>query len=1693
MNTYKIKNYLSQILVLISVQSFAQIAKSPDEKVAASNTAYDAQKGSKSLQKVDLTKLVSVDKSGDASLSIPIVDVKGRSLDFPITVNYQSGIRVDQKASEVGLGWNISFGSIVRDYGAFEPDYSATTAETEMKNTSFPGNSQKIGQLTVPSSSQDDSPFTNNKSLIYNAISTGNLTPDEYRVSLPGMGSGSFWNNGANGAAQNFVFSDANPWKVDFSKKTFEIYQEYSRINELTYERQGTTNFLTNQGRNWAGAICVPPYVINRDFKRYVDSGRTYASSVNSPAIVGTEYNFPYNEKVKYEDFSSFTITSEDGTVYVFGRALRGQKYLFTEDPFWSTIPASVSALGNTIPSTAIYGEWWKIDYIAEWLLTEIHSYDYVDSNGNGVADDSDAGDWIRIEYTDPFQLEKIPGATYMQVPKHREWMNMTQTDKASSLMRERAYVTKIVTPVQQIDFLISKRYDVDHDYFKTTLNWIAGVPNYVYSNAVAGTNGSNEPIQVNYPVETMKYDQVTIKERLNNQTLNTVKFNYAAKGSAQELAVSNYIIRNNNDQETIPYDPANTAQALNIEKYNIFGAFNNPYGVGRGKTTLLSIDFFPQDNMTASDKQSYKFEYNYNPSFSTIHKHEIEYAGSYPRLRQSLVQAPRLKDVNLILSPYKYYSFEIDKNGTAVNVATSSLSLIDEMGNYFDAAAPNKGRHAWSLSKLTIPTGGSILLEYENDQFDIAADRAGWQNAGSIKDDQLPHVVNYNKIAIFRSFRQSVIDDAYPSPGGLYVKKKTRTFNMPMTAETGGLRLKKKTIVDGINPNVVVNYAYGTGHYTAVPATYWQNYLSAFGYFMTSEQLRNSVEAPWYAQEIQQEPLFWGTDFASFMAELAFNIRLDNTVRDNHYYTYIEEINADNSKTRYNYGDPSATNNNLFYDSQKQVCLKGYERLNLIMGLTTIRNSAHDIKLLKTENFSGQFGDMISYTQLTYSFDVLASKTIGYTNVTIPVRSYPVYFNKPTIGYKLAMYTDPDNLFVVANGLLTIFDPMNPQAAIPQITAWANNSHYVGIKDNGYDVAAGTYTNLQSVRTKLNTEFNYYKGVSTQTDYTYESHGLVKTVLNRNSTKQRSFPDMVPDTFNETKLTQYKYAFESYPDPGSPFISRNMLTQKSGVNTYGGTTPNNSDMLTANVQTWTTSGIPRPDKFYEFRGNIDDYEGRMVNYSNFPYTNPDLASSKWQIRNTSLQFNRFGQPTLVRNNDIFTRHVLGYNSEIPKATYKYTEGWFDATYTGFEDINFASTDKFTSYILYSYGASCNSNAKYYVDNSTNMFSVGDVVTITPNQKQNSECAVQGATFNLNPFTATISSITLESAQYPGTIPSCYQISPTLSNYKTVICFKDPLPAFAFLQGATITVNSKTKTMLANSPLQEFWYDVNVSSALSKIVSSTKAVSARTGTKLFYIASSTSGVPPYESTPIRPILIKAADCPSSPCTITYKASCWIRNDLTGVPPVTGTTGMYFTYQLFNSTHTAPIGGPQSVYIYNFTNQWQYYEITIPITRTASDQLLDVYIQNATPSINTPEKIYLDDFMVYPQGAKYQYTSVDRFLNTTASTDPNDKTSTAVYDVWGRPMMFFDKNGSLLSYNSYYTTSNISLFHNYNDVTQFIEGNTIKQIRSFMDGTGKLKETCIYDATLNRRLISILEYDNQGRPIKNFNPYGETGN
>lgn len=1289
----------------------ALLAQGSGSNVGNSNVAsgLQAEKYGGSSAHGAASQIVTTNASGDVQAGIPLYVVKGRKLSLPLQLGYQAGIKASQQSGPVGLGWNLSFGSVIRDYGAFEPDYTSTRVEARAEDENGNSSSNKLNSLNEVDH-QGVSLGYRGIASSSDASNSNQMTPDNYVISIPGGGANVFWNNSAPGGNLDFKFSAASNWKIEYDTKQYSFDQEYSRVNEA-YMNYALTPFgsqyslaLSNPELKWdnsyAAAICVPPHAKQSSFEK----------ALLTPGLMNnTLSSSEPKRKIKYEDFEQFTITDDNGTIYVFGRALRGQKYLFNEDPFWSAnedqyAPGYQSGGSATPPYSEVKGEFWKIDFIAEWLLTEIRSYDFQDLNGNGIADDGDGGDWIRIEYTEPTQIEQnLPGSTLsFETPKHREWSNYTQTDRASSLMRERAYVTKIVTPLEEVDFTISERFDVDMDYFSTILNTTHGHGSnnpFVFSRLTLDGTPDPDLFRIEYPIETMRYDEFTVKQRRNDDISQTIKLNYADQGSSKQLAVSDYVIRDQTNQELGTYELSPVAYGHDYANVSALDNYNAGVGNGRGKTTLLGIEWVPEAEPL--DSRSYEFEYGFNPSYNFIHKYAIRQKLTHPTLRQSNPSINAPKNRFEILGPvYNYKSREYNKNGGYVDYQDPNSVCVDEMGYFYHPTAVNEGRDAWSLSNIITPAKGEISLEYERDRFDYNGDRQGWINSGSLID-ALPSVNNYNLTAMLSSMAQDNINDVLlPSttnPVG--VKKELyRVFEMSMNDYSGGLRLKKMTMDDGINPEVAMNYNYGTGHYSSVPASYWASYSQAFSSFLLAEQHRHtSKEAGDYGNNLPVNM----NEFNFSFSQLAVNSRLGSYVGDKHYYEFVEVVSPDGSKEKNYFKTASSSESEVLYDRQGAVSIKGQSIHDLTMLIINEASGLNTVQSYKKETLSAG-GELIrsavnDIEQTIENQRVLKFKdyvTNGYDELQVNNYSYCV--GCPTLDridqndLKITSVLNVTNLigsqaavsfpggFNLAPEYGDIYLPMslNRQAIInvffDEIDDWIFflGNYYANktMEFKVFDLTGATFATHQTIQSRVISESGTNRELSSSTHYSYNSRNQLRSKVVKNSDYNLDSRQIITE--------RYGYAHEVFTanNLDSEFIDRNMISPRVRTTVFKGEVDLSSsdlDDFVLSDQYIKWSHHSDNNNLYAY-GTYDYYgdlkpDGTIANYSSVFNT----ASVHWLPQATIPQegIDAYGLPDLSLGQGIYSKAVYGYSNSLTKASFSLPSHRFDATYTGFEDM----------------------------------------------------------------------------------------------------------------------------------------------------------------------------------------------------------------------------------------------------------------------------------------------------------------------------------------------------------------------------------------------------------------------------------------
>ena len=124
-NTIRRPRFLKIVSVLMAILFLNEIIF---PTVALALTGGPSQPEVESFAPIQATDMVDL-FSGDFKYNIPLMDVDG----YPININYNSNITMDQEASWVGLGWNLNPGVINRSMRGLPDEFSGDPVTKEYK------------------------------------------------------------------------------------------------------------------------------------------------------------------------------------------------------------------------------------------------------------------------------------------------------------------------------------------------------------------------------------------------------------------------------------------------------------------------------------------------------------------------------------------------------------------------------------------------------------------------------------------------------------------------------------------------------------------------------------------------------------------------------------------------------------------------------------------------------------------------------------------------------------------------------------------------------------------------------------------------------------------------------------------------------------------------------------------------------------------------------------------------------------------------------------------------------------------------------------------------------------------------------------------------------------------------------------------------------------------------------------------------------------------------------------------------------------------------------------------------------------------------------------------------------------------------------------------------------------------------
>jgi YD repeat-containing protein len=298
------------LIVLISRNGLAQTSSQPF------SSTYEVQKIPANPDVAQLGRFgdVPVDKyNGTANISIPVYEIDHDGLKIPIALKYNSsGIRVEQEASWVGLGWSLSDGiTITREVNGYEDIYNSSDANARSvgwiysRDYLFP-NPEDNYTLPGSLSEMDLVEILHKKTTDYKV----DLEPDFFTVNLP-SGACKFTLPKIVGSETilTAVPSDGKNYKMlyDIVNREFNVtdpngFVYYFTVKEMS-TGYGSYESIDNYSKKGVVAgIRFPTF----QGKQMISSWRV--SSIKSP--LGRELTFTYQNGF-YFSFPHFTESQE--------------------------------------------------------------------------------------------------------------------------------------------------------------------------------------------------------------------------------------------------------------------------------------------------------------------------------------------------------------------------------------------------------------------------------------------------------------------------------------------------------------------------------------------------------------------------------------------------------------------------------------------------------------------------------------------------------------------------------------------------------------------------------------------------------------------------------------------------------------------------------------------------------------------------------------------------------------------------------------------------------------------------------------------------------------------------------------------------------------------------------------------------------------------------------------------------------------------------------------------------------------------------------------------------------------------------------------------------------------------------------------------------------------------------------------
>ncbi|MFO0433832.1 MAG: hypothetical protein ACK5ZT_01200, partial [Sphingobacteriaceae bacterium] len=361
--------------------------------------------------------------TGDFHYSVPLLSVPGpNGENVPIVANYNAGIKMNQKASWLGLGWDYNPGEISRSVVGAPDDYSGQpiaqvnnlwAAKFEKVNYTFgPFNYEKINGFVANPLYWNDPKYNGLRYFASDVITIPTAFKDPNNLNKPVMSSAGDWypykrmnvtnsyykspaydqyfvsGNGLNGKLQPYIFegiqlfnnfttSQTNSFiNYTSNKKRTQFYFENSTYKSLSNTSNDPINNRIKSGyfiKYFTNAEINTPSNLYDTIaqKGFLD----YRNYTGSPSNRRDATNFDAN------GIGGIQITTPNGLTYHYSLPV------YTKEQLSKTFQSNDVKLTSSANIASMRCVYTPEKYAISWKLTAITGIDYIDRNNNKLVD----------------------------------------------------------------------------------------------------------------------------------------------------------------------------------------------------------------------------------------------------------------------------------------------------------------------------------------------------------------------------------------------------------------------------------------------------------------------------------------------------------------------------------------------------------------------------------------------------------------------------------------------------------------------------------------------------------------------------------------------------------------------------------------------------------------------------------------------------------------------------------------------------------------------------------------------------------------------------------------------------------------------------------------------------------------------------------------------------------------------------------------------------------------------------------------------------------------------------------------------------------------------------------------------------------------------------------------------------------